>query len=354
MSTLLVWNDLGMHCVSDCDPWFVILPPANNLEAQLIHRGETPELVSEGITLTYSVDEKFKNPSNHPLFWDYSLFNFGVTLEKNVGLAGLGMKGEFEFDEDINSFIAPKIPVMPYQDDNIYNPYPLFTIEAVASESERILATTKVVTPVSTEMGCRNCYGGKWRWNDNAGVANETAVNILKAHDRGNRTDLYSGAVKGEPHLCQSCHEDPALESEGNPEVLNFSAAMHGWHANYITGREEDACMLCHPSFSSGRTRCLRGVHNTVGVTCIDCHGTLEDHALSLLNGQKEKPASQRLSKNIKPRMAEKASDIQPMQYSGMPYPIGSNKTCSVCHIKQMQFPIHHENMSRYVRNKFE
>ncbi len=36
---LLAWNNLGMHCLSDSDPWFVILPPANELQAQLIRRG---------------------------------------------------------------------------------------------------------------------------------------------------------------------------------------------------------------------------------------------------------------------------------------------------------------------------
>ena len=50
---LLVWNDLGMHCISDSDPWFVILPPANTLEAQLIKRGPLPEIISEGVQLQY-------------------------------------------------------------------------------------------------------------------------------------------------------------------------------------------------------------------------------------------------------------------------------------------------------------
>ena len=49
---LLAWNNLGMHCLSDSDPFFVILPPANEIQAQLILRGETPEVITEGITIS--------------------------------------------------------------------------------------------------------------------------------------------------------------------------------------------------------------------------------------------------------------------------------------------------------------
>ena len=46
--------------------------------------------------------------------------------------------------------------------------------------------------------------------------------------------------------------------------------------------------------------------------------------------------------------------NIQPMQYSGTPYTIGANMTCAVCHTREMEHPIHHENMLRMVRNKME
>ncbi len=37
---LLVWNDLGMHCISDNEKYFSFLPPANTFNAQLFKRGE--------------------------------------------------------------------------------------------------------------------------------------------------------------------------------------------------------------------------------------------------------------------------------------------------------------------------
>jgi len=45
---------------------------------------------------------------------------------------------------------------------------------------------------------------------------------------------------------------------------------------------------------------------------------------------------------------------IQPMQYDRMPYAIGANKSCAVCHVKEMEDPIHHENMWRMVGNELE
>ena len=44
---------------------------------------------------------------------------------------------------------------------------------------------------------------------------------------------------------------DPATGTEGLPELLNLPAAMHGWHANYLGGRDADACAMCHPALPS-------------------------------------------------------------------------------------------------------
>ncbi|MBN2174191.1 MAG: c-type cytochrome, partial [Bacteroidales bacterium] len=224
---LLAWNDLGMHCISDCDPWFILLPPANTLEAQLIKRGPTPEIINDGIEIRYKVEKGFENPSAHVRFWEFAKSYFGNELEQNIGLGGKGVSGTFDFKEDNNSFIAAMIPVVPYNDDGSFNPYPLFDIEAVDKETGEVLATTRAVTPVSTEMGCRNCHGGEWRVNGVSGVADETAINILKVHDRLNNTDLYETAMAGQPQLCQGCHADPALGAPGKPEHNNFSAAIH-------------------------------------------------------------------------------------------------------------------------------
>jgi mono/diheme cytochrome c family protein len=427
---LLAWNNVGMRCISDCDPWFVILPPANILDAQLIKRGETPEVVTEGVEITYSVEPGFENPANHVKFWDYAEILYGTKLEKNVGLNGQGMSGKFIPNETGTGFTAPKIPVLPYNDNNTYNPYPLFSIEAKDKETGNVLASTKVVAPVSTEMGCRNCHGGAWRWNNVSGVSAETAVNILKAHDRMSKTNLYQEALNGKPHPCQTCHADPAVKSKGKSELLNLSSAMHGFHANYMPVEGSDACVLCHPASPQGNTRCNRGIHGKVGLSCVNCHGELNDHAISLLKRQEGKKGQQRLLEFLVPKTAASKADInprgpwlnepdclnchvdfekpktgfagfnkwtkgtgelyrfrtgeegsirceachnsphaeypafnplskyrdviQPMQYSKMPYPIGANLLCRVCHTIDMEEAIHHGNMAREVRNKVE
>ncbi|MBD3383035.1 MAG: cytochrome C, partial [candidate division Zixibacteria bacterium] len=423
---LLVWNDLGMHCISDSDPWFVILPPANTLEAQLIKRGETPEKVISGAKLTYKVEPGFENPSAHVPFWDYEDKNFGVELQENVGLFGLGLEGEMHFDPERVAYIAEAIPVVPYNDDGSFNPYPLFTVEARDSASGELLISTKVVAPTSTEMGCRNCHGGDWAVNDIAGVSEETAVNILKAHDRLSGTNLHEEALNGNPKLCASCHGDPALGTEGKAEHLYMSQAVHGWHASYMPVEGGDACVLCHPAFMHGQTRCNRGVHGALGKTCDHCHGTLSDHAAALLKAQIDRPSAKSLLEPLEPVQVASIDDInprmpwiqepdcitchvdfeqpspdarafnvwneefselyrmrtgyagirceachnsphslypafnmfshdrdnlQPLQYSGMRYPLGSNESCEVCHTIEMDFTVHHENMLRPFRN---
>jgi hypothetical protein len=49
---LLAWNDLGMHCMDRDFSIFSILPPYNNLHAQLIDR-TSGRAVTSGVTITY-------------------------------------------------------------------------------------------------------------------------------------------------------------------------------------------------------------------------------------------------------------------------------------------------------------
>ncbi len=423
---ILAWNDLGMHCVSDGDPWFVILPPGNTLEAILIERGESPSLITEGVELTYKVDTGYQNPSAHVDFWKYAKANFGRNLKKNFGLKGNGLAGKFRYDDDRNSFVAEGIPVLPYKDDGTYNPYPLFTVEARDAETGELLARTKVVAPVSTEVGCRNCHEGGWRFKNMAGIDAATSTNILAVHDRLERTHLLKEAKEHRPRACQSCHGDPALGMAGKPSVLNLSAAIHGWHANYIPYDDARACVLCHPANKKGNTQCARGFHALKKMTCTDCHGMMQEHAAALLKAENAKPRSKILLAHLRPthvrsigeiaprlpwiqepdcltchegfekpknhpsafnvwnskfselyRMRTAEGDIrceachgathalypaknpyskdrdniQPLQYSGLPFPIGSNLTCKVCHTVSMEDAIHHENMEHEFRN---
>ncbi|MBW2094580.1 MAG: cytochrome C [Deltaproteobacteria bacterium] len=423
---LLAWNDLGMHCISDSDPWFVILPPGNTLEAVLIRRGETPDLVSEGVELAYAVEDGYRNPAAHLGFWKYTESYFGKKIKENIGLHGNGLAGKFGYNNDRSAFIAEGIPVAPYKDDGSYNPYPVFTVAAKDPETGKVLATTRVVAPVSTEMGCRNCHEGGWRMKGVAGIDATTSTNILAVHDHLEGTSLLKQARQGRPKLCQSCHADAVLGSPGKEGPLNFSAAMHGWHANYMPYDDARSCVLCHPAKRQGNTRCARGFHNTIGMTCVNCHGNMQEHGLALLKAEKTKSRSKRLMAHLRPvhvgsvekinpripwvqepdcltchqdfrapkgspnafnhwnqefsglyriRVGEggirceachgsphalypaqnpymkNRDNMQPMQYAGFPYPIGSNRTCAVCHTVEMEDSIHHENMEHDFRN---
>ncbi|HKK63123.1 MAG TPA: cytochrome ubiquinol oxidase subunit I [Bacteroidales bacterium] len=321
---LLVWNDLGMHCISDNEKYFSFLPPANTFNAQLFKRGSKPELIKTGVYITYSPEAEHENPQNHSMFWDYDEAIFGVDLPEGIGLSGKGLTDTMDLQG--NMYAAHLFPVTPYRDDKKYNPYPVFTIKAIDQTTGDMLAETKAVAPTSTEMGCRNCHEGGWAWNDVSGMADLTAQNILAVHDRYNNTSLLEDAENGSPALCQSCHADPAVNAQGKDEILNFSAAMHGFHANYLTGMDQEACNLCHPSSVDGNTNCYRGRHSGTGLNCTNCHGRMEDHALGLLAAQKGNEAAERLSRNLNPVFIAKKEDIIPRQ------PWLMEPDCRSCH----------------------
>lgn len=321
---LLVWNDLGMHCISDNEKYFSFLPPANTFNAQLFRRGAKPGIVKYGITLEYAVEEGFENPQNHSDFWKYDTQIFGTDLPEGVGLMGKGVKGTMEGQGGL--YAAHLIPVVPYMDDGTYNPYPVFTFTAKDEATGEVLAVTKAVAPTSTEMGCRNCHEGGWAWNDVSGMADITAENILYAHDRYNETTLLADALEGKPVLCQSCHADPAVMAPGKEGILNFSSAVHGFHANYLSGMDHEACNMCHPGRTDGNTSCFRGRHSQVYINCTECHGTLEDHALGLLAQQKGIPQAARLARGLEPVFVMSREEVKPR----MPWLMEPD--CRSCH----------------------
>jgi mono/diheme cytochrome c family protein len=327
---LLAWNNLGMHCISDSDPYWILLPPANDLFAQLIRKDDFPEIVTQGVKLRYKVQKGFQNPAGEVRFWEFSQSLVGKKLPLNVGVSGNPVTdGEMHLNEDLRAFEASLVPVVPYPKDGSFNPYPLYTVEAVDEDSGEVLAKTRFVAPTSTEMGCKNCHGGEWRVDGVAGFSDETSANILKVHDRINQTDLLEKAKAGNPMLCQSCHSDPVLGAEGKPGIPNFPAAIHGFHANYLTDRGTEACFKCHPSSTAGPTGCLRGVHAGLGLDCVSCHGTLEDHALSLLKYEKEKGKDvQKLMRHLEPRTVKNKEMINPR------LPWINEPDCLNCHVE--------------------
>ena len=101
---------------------------------------------------------------------------------------------------------------------------------------------------------------------------------------------------------------------------------MHGFHANYLSGMDQDACNMCHPSNPKGSTSCFRGRHSEIGVGCTECHGTMEDHALGLLANQAGIKASERLSRGLEPVYAFSKEEIKPR------VPWVMEPDCQSCH----------------------
>lgn len=318
---LLAWSESGMSRVSDCDSFFSLLPPGVTLQAVLIKRGAAPELVSGGVTIRYRIEAAHANPSRHSSLWRFAESLFKKKLAANTGIAGKGTSGEFSYNEKASAFTASMIPVLPYTEGG-YNPYPVAAIEAYDSGTGRLLAQTKAVAPATTEMGCFRCHGGEPRHKSGAGISDETARNILSRHDRSHATSLLRRAGSGKPESCRGCH----AETSANGSRLNLSAAVHGLHAHYISERDARACNLCHPNDPAGPTRFFRGVHALAGLSCVDCHGALSDHALSLLAAEKGKSRASRMAERLVPVRAKSASGISPRRpHVDMP-------DCLACH----------------------
>ena len=261
---VLGYNDLGMHCMNEDFSELMILPPYNNLHAEVIERhGEDPRILRSGITVSYNIPGNTTS-ADKTNFWDYVEDLFGVPVAPNVGLAGNGLSGTM-VPTGNGDWWAEGIPVTPIMDDNTLNPYPLAKITVTQSGSE--VATTRAVVPVSWEISCDLCHT-----TDGAdGIADATVgMDILTDHDRLHATTLASQT----PVACMNCHGQPPLGTTGTPLL---SHAMHGAHASRMSQVSlEVDCYACHPGFD---TNCLRGVHFTEDITCVDCHGDMTDVA---------------------------------------------------------------------------
>ncbi len=251
---VLAYNELGMHCMQQDFSEMMILPPYNNLRAQVIDRthGE-PEIVRDGVTVRYVLPGNTRS-ADKCNFWTYDQALLGVDLPPNVGLGGFGMAGTMAATAD-RDWQATGVPVTPVDDTGRENPYPLALVSV--EKSNVVVAQTQAVVPVSWEMSCNICH-------NTPGVS--TATDILRAHDRLHGTDLENS----KPVFCAGCHADPALGTTGQAGVPYLSTAMHGAHASRMAAAHLDnECYACHPGF---RTTCLRDVHAGKGMTCNDCH----------------------------------------------------------------------------------
>jgi hypothetical protein len=321
---LFAWNDLGMHCMDTDYSVFTLLPPFNDLNAQLMVNGK---LVSSGYTLEYqsvsdptgSVNTYSVGPTKKTNFWDNVLGLFGVSLAPNKGMTGnptaSGTPAPLVWNAVENWFEATGIPITPTDDAGNFNPYPMVKVTA-KNGSGQVIASTNTVLPVSTEMNCKVCHAsvtgssaatpsGGWVNTVTTPTERDWRLNVLRLHDQKNQGLSYSALLtqKGygaslessvvnsaKPIFCDTCHNSNALAIwglKGEPSVSNMSAAMHTRHAN-VTDPESgktlgspdstrDACYSCHPGKD---TKCLRGaMGNPVDsggkhvMECQSCHG---------------------------------------------------------------------------------
>jgi hypothetical protein len=320
---LFAWNDLGMHCADSDFSVFTLLPPFNDLNAQLLVNGQLVNTMSS-YTLTYestpdptgSINTVSHTKTN---FWDFVQPLFGVSLAPDVGLTGNPMASlqpaPMAWNNTYNWFEATGIPITPIDDNLQANYYPMVKVTALDSNGQPIVSSNTVL-PISSEINCNTCHAsntGSSAAEPAAGWVNLTAgseedwrMNILRLHDeknaanasyaglltqKGYGTSLESSVLNGKPVLCDGCHNSNALAVwgiNGEPGVSNLTAAMHSHHANVsLPGSTQtldsigtrDACYNCHPGRN---TQCLRGaMGNPVDTNgnhlmeCQSCHGSM-------------------------------------------------------------------------------
>ena len=258
---VLAWNDLGMHCYDADFSDFSILPPYNTLYAQVITKGAPPRLVTDGLIVSYEFENN-THSADKTNFWQYAEKLFGARLQADIGLKGKGVSGRMDAAGDL--FIAEGIPLTEICDDGSTLHYQTAVI-TVKDAAGTVLARTRCIAPLSTEMHCSTCHDDGKR----AGIATGSyRTNILALHDRLNDTKL----LIDRPVLCASCHPSNALGTKG--DIISLSHAIHRRH-NFIKD-DLEGCYNCHPGKN---TQCLRGVMFAKGKICTDCHGNMQSLA---------------------------------------------------------------------------
>jgi len=276
---LVGWNDLGMHCINPQYSEIAILPPFNNLWVQVIKRGNPPRIVTSGISLEYSILNNTKVQGKTD-FWDYAqqLFNLPSPLPLGIGLTGNGLSGKMKLEGD--HFIASGIPLLPYDDNMVWNPYQTAVVK-LKGAGGNLQERATVTIPISDEIDCGMCHmqGGDATVNINGGT-DSVYKNILLVHDY---YQVGLSLISQMPVLCARCHPDNAINAPGNG-AKSLSLDMHSWHN---ADRAPDAtCYSCHPGM---KTQCFRTAIGQMGgykgvtdmPTCQTglCHGGMEGMA---------------------------------------------------------------------------
>lgn len=265
---LIGWNDLGMHCANKDFSKMAVLPPYNNVYAQLILKqtGQLPQIINVGYKIEYNIPGNTYSVGKTN-FWTYAQVLFGLPspLPNNIGLTGNGLNGLL--DTVNNSFRVTGVPVTPFGDSDLVNerPFQLIHLAAKQINGTTVLGYTDVVIPVSNEIGCvqSGCHSSE--------------QSIKNAHES------VTGYQANAPELCARCHASNALGTTGDPEAKSFSFRMHDKHDFIQPMNDIATCYKCHPG---PNTQCFRDVMRNA-LVCQNCHGTMSVIANSITNGRR-------------------------------------------------------------------
>lgn len=268
---VVAWNDLGMHCLNPTYDDLVILPPYNTIWAQVIRRGDPPAIVTSGVTVEYRLvgNTSSSGKGSYAQFWQYAPALFGGAPAVDHGLnlvdpaISNGLSGAMVAKGD--HFEVDGVPVVPFGDDQVWNPYQVAEITA-KDASGAVLARTQATVPTSDELDCAKCHGA-----------------TPFADIRAKHLALQPGVALATPVLCASCHASPALGIMTGSAQTWLSQAVHGFHGR-LAPDQQPACYDCHPG---QKTQCSRSLaHTSPDGNCQHCHGALPQVASSIAAGR--------------------------------------------------------------------
>jgi hypothetical protein len=272
---VFAWNDLGMHCLNPSYDQAVILPPYNTVWAQVIKRGNPPQVVTSGLSVDYRLLDNTKSATKgqYGQFWVNAAKLFGITLATDTGLnledpaIHNGLSGSMVVKG--NHFQVNGIPATPINDAGVWNPFQVAEV-TVKDGSSAIRAQTRATVPTSDEINCGKCH--------NTRDANPLK-DILLTHDAKLGTSL---AARNAPVLCAECHGSPALGTSGAGTSGKYlSQAIHGFHAS-----QGASCYDCHPGTTTQCSRSVAHMGTVKDGNCTSCHGDMANVSATISSGR--------------------------------------------------------------------
>ncbi|HOW85240.1 MAG TPA: cytochrome c3 family protein [Candidatus Aminicenantes bacterium] len=278
---VLAWSAEGMHFLNSTYGAEVLSVPYNTLRAQVIRRGDPPQIVTSGVTVEYSIvnnASSYSKASTDPVrsfaqFWDNSLGLFGVDLAHDTGLnlvdpgVNNGLTGTMLLKD--THFQADGIPVVPIDDDDVWDPYQVAEVVVKDSSTGVELTRTRATVETSDEINCTKCHGQT--------IDDEEIGSVLQSHDDAEETTFVDD---GQPVLCASCHDSLALGRTGSTTAEEtMSYAIHIYHY-----AEDIACYDCHPGDDTDGNRST--AHTSSDGECTNCHGSLTSLAATIAAGR--------------------------------------------------------------------